>query len=93
MIEWKYTIRTGKNLREAIDAGDVNLVVRCLIVCYHELFNRLSDEDKGFCEIDIEDAIFNLESFDQDEDVDEDVDEYLAHFYDLCDDLGAWVEI
>lgn len=89
MANWKYTLRFGKNLREAIDAGDVKLVVRCLIVCYHELFNRMSDDDKDWYESDIEGAIFNLENFDEGEDV----DDYLAYFYDFCDDLGAWVSI
>ena len=89
MFMWKYTLRFGKNLREAIDAEDVEAIVKCLVACYRELLNKLSDEDRYFCEIDIEDAIFNLENFDPDEDV----DEYLAYFYDLCDDLGAWVSI
>ena len=89
MGKWNYTLRFGKNLRDAIDSEDVEAVVKCLIACYRELLNKLSDEDKDFCEIDIEDAIFNLENFDPDEDV----DEYLAYFYDLCDDLGAWVAI
>lgn len=87
MANWKYTLRFGKNLREAIDAGDVEATVKCLIACYRELQIKLSDEDKELIEFDIEDAIYNLENFDPGEDV----DEYLEWFYDLCDDLGAWV--
>ena len=89
MARWDYTLHWGKQLREAIDDEDIEMVVKCLIACYRELLNKLSDEDKDWKEFDIEDAIFNLENFDYDEDV----DDYLAEFYDLCDELGAWVEI
>lgn len=87
MAKWNYTLRWGKQLREAIDDGDVEMVVKCLICCYRELLNKLPDEDKEWKQFDIEDAIFNLENFDEGEDV----DEYLEWFYDLCDELGAWV--
>ena len=89
MARWKYTLRFGKNLREAIDNEDVEAVVICLIACYRELLNQMNEDDKDFYELDIEDAIFNLDNFDEGEDV----DDYLAYFYDLCDDLGAWVAI
>ena len=89
MAKWDYTIRWGKQLREAIDDGDVEMVVKCLICCYRELLNKLSDEDKEWKEFDIEDAIYNLENFDEGEDI----DEYLEWFYDLCDELSAWVSI
>ena len=89
MAKWNYTLKFGKNLREAISDNDSEMVVKCLICCYRELLNKLSDEDREWQEFDIEDAIFNLENFDEDEDV----DDYLAEFYDLCDELGAWVSM
>ena len=89
MAKWNYTLRFGKNLREAIETEDIETVVKCLIACYRELLNKLSDEDRGWKEFDIEDAIYNLEQFDYDEDI----DEYLEDFYDLCDDVRAWVGI
>ena len=89
MAKWNYTLRWGKQLHEAIDDADVELVVKCLICCYRELLNKLSDEDKEWKQFDIEDAIFNLEQFDYDEDI----DEYLEDFYDTCDDIRAWVGI
>ena len=79
----------GKNLREAIDEGNVEATVKCLIACYRELQIKLSNEDKELIEFDIEDAIFNLENFDPSEDV----DKYLEEFYDICDDVRAWVGI
>lgn len=89
MAKWDYTLHWGKQLREAIDDEDVGMVVKCLIACYRELLDKLNEEDKDWKEFDIEDAIFNLENFDYDEDV----DDYLAEFYDLCDDVRAWVAV
>lgn len=89
MAHWDYTLHFGKQLREAINAEDTEMVVKCLIACYRELLNKLSDEDKDWMQLDIEDAIFNLENFDEDEDV----DDYLECFYDLCDDVRAWIAI
>ncbi len=89
MANWIYKISWGKRLREAIEDEDVELVIKCLIACYRELLNKLSDEDKEWKQFDIEDAIFNLENFDEGEEV----DEYLEWFYDFCDEIGAWVEV
>ena len=90
MAKWNYKLRFGVQLREAIDAGDIEMVVKCLICCYRELLNKLSDEDKEWRRFDIEQEIFCLESFEEDE---EDADDYLEVFYDLCDELGAWIAI
>ena len=91
MAKWNYTLRFGKNLREAIEAEDAEMVVKYLIACYRELHNKLSDEDRDWKEFDIEDGIECLETYDG-EDEDE-IDYYLAEFYDICDELGAWVAI
>lgn len=92
MAKWNYTLHFGKSLREAIAAEDTEMVVKCLIACYRELLNKLSDEDKDWKEFDIEDAIFALEGYDIYETCG-DVDGYLEKFYDICDDVGAWVAI
>ena len=89
MAKWNYTLCFGKHLREAIKAEDAELVVKCLIACYRELLNKLSDDDRDWKEFDIEDAILCLESYD--EDYEDEIDDYLAEFYDICDDVGAWV--
>ena len=89
MAQWIYTIHSGKLLHEAIDSGDEQLVVKCLLACYQELYDKLTDEDKDWKGIEIEDTIFNLESFDEDEDV----DDYLEYFYDQCDELRAWITL
>lgn len=91
MAQWNYTIRWGKQLREAICTEDEEMVVKCLIACYRELLNKLSDEDRDWKEFDIEDAVVCLENYDEDDE--DEIDYYLAEFYDICDDVGAWVSI
>lgn len=88
MAQWNYTIYWGKQLREAIEDKDVQMVVKCLTACYRELLNKLSDEDKNCYEFDIEDQIEMLATFSESEEY---IDEYLDTFYDLCDELRAWV--
>ena len=90
MARWKYTLHFGKNLREAIDAEDIEATVQCLIACYRELLNKLSNEDKDWKEFAIEDAISSLECYDIYEEHGA-IDYYLEEFYDICDDVRAWV--
>ena len=92
MAQWNYTLKWGKQLREAIDDEDIEMVAKCLIACYRELLNKLSDEDKDWKQFDIEDAIFSLENYDVYEECGE-VDDYLTEFYDICDDVRAWIAI
>lgn len=89
MSKWVYTIKNGKALHDAIHNEDEQLVVKCLLACYKELYSKLTDEDKDWKGIEIEDTIFNLENYDDGEDV----NDYLEYFYDLCDDLRAWITL
>ena len=87
MGKWKYTLKLGIQLRDAIESEDVDAVVAALITCYRELQVMLSDDDKELIEFDIEDAIYNLENIDPDEDI----DDYLECFYDICDNVRIWI--
>lgn len=91
MAQWNYTLRWGKQLREAIEIEDTEMAIKCLIACYRELLNKLSDEDKDCYECEIEDAISSLEICDEDDD--DEIDYYLSEFYDICDDVRAWIAI
>ncbi len=91
MAQWNYTIRWGKQLREAISAEDAEFTVRCLIACYRELLNKLSDEDREKYKYDIEDTIEVLTLYRAYPDDEDDVDYYLDEFYDICDDVRAWI--
>ena len=93
MAKWNYTIKRGKELRKAINDGDVELVIKCLLRCYKELYSKLSDEDKDWKGFDIEDTIEILTTYSLDPDDEDDVDYYLYEFYNLCDDLRAWVAV
>lgn len=95
MAMWKYTIEGGTALREAIDDGDTERTVKCLLQCYKELQNKLSDEDMEDYEYDIADTIgvLMLYKLSPDEDDEENINYYLAEFYDICDDVRAFVSL
>ncbi len=89
MAKWKYTLNSGSALREAIRNEDMEQTVKCLLLCYKEMQGKLTEEDKDYRGMEIEDTIFNLENFDEGEDI----DDYLEYFYDLCDELRVWIGI
>lgn len=93
MSKWQYKLKSGSALREAIDNEDEEQVVKCLLLCYKELLKKLTDEDKEWKGYDIEDSIEVLRLYALDPDDGDDVNYYLEEFYDLCDELRAWVEI
>ena len=90
MAQWDYIITNGKQLRQAIDDGNIPATLKALQLCSEELLNKLSDEDREWKGMDIEDAISTLD-YTYTDDIEE-IDGYLAEFYDLCDELRAWVE-
>lgn len=93
MARWKYTLNSGSALREAIDNEDTEQVVKCLLLCYKELLDKLTGEDRKCFMWDVEDTISILEAYvptDPDDDEDN-INYYLADFYDLCDELRAWI--
>jgi hypothetical protein len=99
MAKWNYTLCFGKELREAIDDENIEMVTKCLIACFRELLNKMSDDDKDLYEDSITDYIEELEEFvPDDEDEDEEygnnvLNHILGMFYDICDDVRAWVEV
>ena len=95
MAHWKYTLNSGTALREAIDNEDVEQVVKCLLLCYNELLDKLDEWDEEDYEIDIHDSIGVLMAYElcPDEDDTDYINDKLTEFYDLCDELGAWVAL
>ena len=91
MSKWIYTINSGKLLHEAIDSGDEQLAVKCLLACYKELYDKLSDEDKEWKGLDIEDYMDSLVNIDLDDE--DNINDALADFYDICDNLMAWIAL
>lgn len=97
MARWKYKLNSGTALREAINNEDMEQVVKCLLFCYQELYKKLTVDDRADYLDDIEDAFAELSSYEPYDD-DEEYEEYylnekLAEFYDLCDELRAWIEV
>lgn len=94
MANWEYTIKSGSALHEAINNDDLGQTVKCLLLCYQELLNQLDDSDREYYEVDIQDSIGVLMAYELCPDDDEDfVNDLLAEFYDICDELRAWIEI
>jgi hypothetical protein len=93
MARWKYKLKSGSALREAIDNEDAEQVVKCLLLCYRELLDKLDKWDEQDYEIDIQDSIGVLMAYElcPDEDDEDCIDDYLSDFYDLCDKLRAWI--
>ena len=95
MKRWKYTLKSGVALREAIDNDDMEQVVKCLLLCYQELLDKLDEWDEADYEIDIQDSIgvlmaYELCHYEDDEDY---INDQLEEFYDLCDEIRAFVEL
>lgn len=95
MAHWKYTLKSGSALREAIYNNDMEQVVKCLLLCYKELLDKLDEWDEADYEIDIQDSIGVLMAYElcPDEDDKDYLNDKLEEFYDLCDEIRAFVEL
>lgn len=95
MARWKYTLKSGSALREAINNDDMEQVVKCLLLCYRELLDKLDEWDEADYEIDIQDSIGVLMAYElcPDEDDEDYLNDKLEEFYDLCDEIRAFVEL
>ena len=94
MAKWIYTLDSGLALREAIEECEYKLVAENMLKCLEELTNKLSDEDRAWKGWDIEDLSENINGFlsdNTDDDAEEILNEYLEEFYDICDDVRAWI--
>lgn len=99
MANWRYKLKHGTALREAIDNEDYELVISELKECFKELHAAIPedyDEDDLERDIaDIEDFEYMVESIEDEndeEDLINEIDSKLNDLYDLCDALRVWVE-
>lgn len=89
---WRYTIKSGSNLRKAIDEEDPKKVLDEIQNCCLEVIEKSKDEDL----IDEFDRLKNelndeISMYDEDE-IDEGVADYwLGELYDLCDNVRVFV--
>lgn len=95
MARWKYKINSGIALREAIEDGNTERTVKCLLQCCLELGSKLLKADLEDCKYELEDIIESLKMWtpSDDEDDEEAIDTYLGDFYDICDSIRAWVSM
>ena len=94
MAKWIYTLNSGSDLREAIENDDLETTAQCLVSCAKELYNQLSEDDKTYRGDAVEDLIDCVTADIDYGDVNEDeLNDYLDDFYDICDDVRAWVGI
>lgn len=93
MAQWNFTINNGTALREAINNDDLKQTVNCLCKCFEELYNNMSDEDKEYYQFDIEDIMESLKLYDVESEDEDTINDYLQEFYDICDDVRAFVAL
>lgn len=100
MGRWKYTLKSGKMLRESILQDDSEEVLKNLKKCFeeiHSLIPQMYDEDdleEDIAEIDSQlDNLENYEEYDMTrEDCEDAINYCLDNFYDICDANRIWVD-
>lgn len=94
---WKYELKRGKELRDAIEDGDYDGILATLQMCYQELagkgFIDQEDCDMHVNELDYIDTEDNFGDDEEYYEVEDEIDDVLRDFYDLCDDIGVWVSL
>lgn len=86
---WSYTLKSGSELRSAIEDEDPMGVIFALQNAYAELRDAgLIDED------DFDSYTGDFELYEEDDDdIEETADYELDNFYDLCDALKVWIPL
>ena len=86
---WRYTVKTGKQLREAIDGGNLEEILDNLEEVWREIHNRFPKE---YDEYDLENDLSDIDGVREDGD-EEDVDMLLSDLYDYCDNTRLFIEL
>lgn len=101
MGNWKYNLKSGVALRQALADDNTTAVLDRLKDCFIEI-NQLCPEyydtedlEEDLFDIDdLLDSLMNYDEYDMTYDeVLENIDGMLSGFYDLCDNLRIWVGI
>lgn len=103
MAEWKYTLKTSSDLRDAIRNEDPDAVLDALEKAWMEIYFYLSDEniynssdlDNDLDNINNErDNLAYYEDYDMTlNDVIDNIDYLCNELYDFCDAERIWIEI
>lgn len=88
---WKFTIKSGHQLRELIGSGNYNALFDAMIAVWKDI-HRVVPED--FDEFDLQDAIDEIESVRGcNVIVNDEIDGLLTEIYDFCDAYDLWLEL
>ena len=98
MKEWKYTLKNGKILREAIEKENYEKVLKILKECYTEILdffvkegltepkNRDEEYEEYVENIDI--LLGDIDTIEED-----DINYELSLLYEMCDNTNIWIEL
>lgn len=90
MAGWRYTLKFGKALRNAIEEEDYEAILDALVACFSELSRALPD-DYDDLDRDLDDIAIIKENMEDGDDVEDEINYKLEDLYDLCDALRVWV--
>lgn len=98
---WKYKLKNGKALRDAVDSDDFDEILTQLANCWREINQYMPDAygeddlEKDLDEIENQrDSLENYDDYDMSyEDVEEEINYLLNDFYEFCDNTRIWVEL
>ena len=92
MGRWRYTLKFGEALRNAIDDENYEAILDALVACFTEINKALPEDYESYeLEKDLEEISIIKENMEDGEDVEDDINYELSDFYDLCDGLRIWV--
>ena len=103
MSKWEYDLKTmGKNLRDYINEGDSSkehceTILDQIICCCNYLLENLTNDDRNWYEIDLEELIQDCDDtryyLDEDdyESNEDNINDVLTTFYNLMDSMRVWV--
>ena len=89
MRNWRYTLKSGVQLRKAVKEENVNAVCEALEAAWKEIHSQFPDE---YEEYELENDLENVAEVRDSEDI-EQADYLLGELYDYCDNTRIWVEL
>lgn len=89
MANWRYTLKCGTELREAIRDEDHDRILENIEIAWKEIHKRFPDEYEDYeLYSDLEDIACVMEDPSEEE-----IDYLLSNLYDYCDATRIWVEL
>lgn len=89
MANWRYTLKCGTELREAIHSDDYDRTIEMIEQAWKEIHEQFPDEYEDYeLECDLED----IEAVREDPS-EEEINYLLSNLYDYCDATRIWVEL